>query len=290
MDCDCACAQPAAPDYSEIASANKEAAEKAYQAAADRLAFDKQQYDESKPYIDAARAKAMDMADQQTRIADENQQHANEVWDRWQQKYVPVEDKSIDDAMGYDSADRQEQVASTARNQVIASADDQRAAATRRLVSMGIRPDSGAYAASQAGMDVTTAATAANAANQARTDTIDKGIALRAGVANFGRGNKNDASAAYSTSVGAGNSATGQLVTGANAGLPAAGLVDAGYGGVQSAAAMAQQGALGYGGLLNTGYGIAMNGYNAGMAADAASSAGTGAMIGGLATAAGIAF
>lgn len=274
---------PAAPDYTDIAAANKESAELGYKAASDRLNFDKGVYEDAKPYVKQLQDSATATSKQQFDIAAKNDQRADEQYGRYNEDFVPVEKKMVDEAMDYGSETDQEIQAGIAGNQVATQFSSNRDAATRRLNDMGIRPDSGAAVGTGNAMDIAQAATTANAENNARTTARDKGISLRAGVANFGRGNKNDTATGYSTSIAAGNSSTGNLTSAANAGLPSASLVDAGYGMNLTAANSAANNNIAMGGLLNQGYGIQMQGYNAAQAAQGASDAGTGAMIGGLA-------
>lgn len=286
FDCDCQSA-PAAPDYSSISAANEKSAELGYQAASDRLNFDKGVYDDAQPYVKQLQESATATSKQQFDIAAKTDQRADEQYARYNEEFVPVEKKMVDEAMDYGSEADQEIQAGIAGNQVATQFASNREAATRRLNDMGIRPDSGAAVGQGNAMDVAQAATTANAENSARTTARDKGISLRAGVANFGRGNKNDTATGYSTSIAAGNSSTGNLTSAANAGLPSASLVDAGYGANMQAANNASNAALGMGGLLNQGYGIQMQGFNAAQAAQGASDAGMGSMIGGLAMAGG---
>lgn len=282
FDCDCA-AQPVAPDYSAISAANEKSAELGYKAASDRLSFDKGVYDDAQPYVKQLQDSATATSKQQFDIAAKTDQRADEQYDRYNKDFVPVEKKMVDEAMDYGSEADQETQAGIAGNQVATQFAGARDAANRRLNDMGIRPDSGAATGTGNAMDIAQAGTTANAENNARTTARDKGISLRAGVANFGRGNKNDTATGYSTSIAAGNSSTGNMTSAANGGLPSAGLVDAGYGMNLTAANNAASNNIATGGLLNQGYGIQMSGYNAANAAQAASDAGTGQMVGGLA-------
>lgn len=282
FDCDCASA-PAAPDYSSISEANEKSAELGYQAASDRLNFDKGVYADAAPYVKRQQELATQTAEQQMDIAAKTDRRADEQYDRYNEEFVPAEKKMVDEAMDYGSEADQEVQAGIAGNQVASQFASNREAATRRLNDMGIRPDSGAAVGTGNAMDIAQAATTANAENNARTAARDKGISLRAGVANFGRGNKNDTSTGYSTSIAAGNSSTGNLTSAANAGLPSASLVDAGYGMNLTAANSAASNNIALGGLLNQGYGIQMQGFNAAQQAQGASDAGMGSMIGGLA-------
>lgn len=279
MDCDCAASPAPAPDYTGISAANEKAAQLGYQAAADRLAFDKQVYDEKQPYTQALEQRALEIADQQKAMGDTNKASGDLQLQRYRDKGIPVEDRMYQEAMDYGSAADQEVEAAKAANTVTSQGEAQRQAATQRLEDLGIRPDSGVLAGTDAATGAVTAADAANAANSARTSVRDKGVALRAGAANFARGGTNAAATGYSTSIAAGNSSTGNMTAASNAGLPAAQLVDGGYGSGLQAAQIGSSSALGMGNVLNTGYGIAqggVNSYNASQGGDS----GLGSIIG----------
>lgn len=273
---------PAAPDYTAVAAANTRAAELGYLSAADRLDFDKGIYNDAKPYVKVLQDNATATAQQQRDIAATNQKSADIQLQRYTDKGIPLENKMYDEAMHYGDDSDQEVQAGIASNQVQSSANEARKAAMTRLDSLGIRPDSGAAMAANAGLDVATVAGASNAANTARLASKDKGIALRAGATNYARGGTNAAATGFSTSIAAGNSSTGNLSTAANAGIPAAGVVDGGYAQQGQAAANGSSAAIGLGNVLNTGYGIQMNSYNQ-MNQDAGG--GFGALVGGLASA-----
>lgn len=274
---------PPPPDYSGIASANEQSALYAKEAADAELAFRQKQYDDSLPYLKTAQDLGMKIGQQQSDIADYNQTTAKEDRAYWEETYKPVEKQVAADAMDYDSAARQEQVAGERRAQVSKSFANQRASAARELEAMGVNPNSGRFASMSATMDMNQALGEAATMNAARTEVQDKGIALRAGAANFGRNMPNTSSAAFNTAVGAGSSATQNSMAGANAAIPWTNTVGAGYGIQQNAAQTSIQSQLGLGGLMNQGYSIAGN-------LSANESAGMGSLVGGLATGAGMFF
>ena len=139
------------------------------------------------------------------------------------------------------------------------------------------------------------------AANTARENVRTRGVGLRSGVANFGRNMPNTAAQAFglaeqaglnaATAPGAGNAAAGLALNAGNsavanqgtafgAGLPYSQFVAGGYGSGLTAAGIQQQGALGYGNLMNQGYATAGNlaaGNAAGLGQGIGSLAGLGA-------------
>ena len=147
--------------------------------------------------------------------------------------------------------------------------------AERRLMDLGVDPNSGKFISQARGLQIAQAGNEAAAANKARTDTRNQLKALRAGAANLGRNMPNTAAAFSSGAVSAGTNA-------ANAGSP--GIVNttntSGYvSGATDNQIRAQQLAinanLGLAGLQNQAYGIqsgvdAANAQGAGAAAGAA--------------------
>lgn len=103
-----------------------------------------------------------------------------------QERFVPVQNKMADEAMRYGLADDQEhraaKAAQTANEETAAAVE----AAHQSLIDMGINPNSGRFLGAELGARIKGAATAAGAANQARTEAGDKGIALRSNAANYG--------------------------------------------------------------------------------------------------------
>lgn len=139
------------------------------------------------------------------------------------------------------------------------SATDQQ---TRALARMGLNP--ARFQAAAADIAQRQALTNVNAQNGARTDTANRQIGLRTGVANFGRNMPNTVGQAVAGSTNAGSAAVGNQNTGFQSGLPYAQFQAGGYAGQQNAAALRQQGALGLGGLMNQGYSIASANANQG--------------------------
>lgn len=282
FDCDCA----AAPNYAPIAAANDKATEMSYQAATDRLNFDKQQYADSQPYINRAREIGLTAAQQQMGVAANNQQKADSQWNTYQQTYRPIEQQSALESMGIrnlsdsdaarltylmgegganmDADQKANEVnalvqkstdgaASKAVTNADAEANSAMSQSTRALARMGVDPSKIAANATSLTNNATLAKI--NAGEQARQGAVNQGVTLRAGQENFGKGATNTAATAYGLTLNAGNSATGNANASANAGLPAAQLVDGGYGGIQSAAQQQINANLGYGNMITGGYG-----------------------------------
>ena len=145
---------------------------------------------------------------------DKQEAFADEQKAYYKDTFQPVEKKMAEEAMGYDSdanVDRRMGIATANVNQEFSNAQQQTA---RSLARFGLNPNSSAFAATNEKLTRAQALGAAGAATGAAFDTQDKAIALRAGVANFGRNmpntalsfqNSANASGAQATSTGSTN-------------------------------------------------------------------------------------
>lgn len=143
----------------------------------------------------------------QTRLANDfldtsaqQKRFAQEQRDEYVNTYLPNERRVVQDAQEYDSTSnvaRRSGVAAANVNQQFSSAAAQRA---RLLTRFGLNPNSSTFAR-QAGADSRAQALAsAGAQTGAAFDTVDRAIALRSGVANFGRNMPNTAASFFSGS------------------------------------------------------------------------------------------
>lgn len=147
----------------------------------------------------------------------QQQTFADEQNARYKSTYIPVEDQMVKDAMEYDSAqniERRKGIAAANVNQAYSNAAGQSA---RTLSRYGLNPNSSAFARENAKLMNQEALASSGAQTGAAFDTMDKGIALRAGVANFGRNMPNTAAQYYAGSNAAGNNAAGISAQGINA-------------------------------------------------------------------------
>lgn len=145
-------------------------------------------------------------AAKQDKLADEQKQYYDET-------FKPVEQKVASDAMGYDSDEnvgRRSGIAAANVNQQFSNTRGQSARLAGRY-GLGSTAFSGPAGASERAQ----ALGAAGAATGAAFDTMDKGIQLRAGAANFGRNMPNTALSA----MGGANSSSGVAGGAANSAL-----------------------------------------------------------------------
>lgn len=209
-------------------------------------------------------AKMNAAADTYNATAAEQNAFAKQQTGRYNSTFAPIENRIASDAMTWDSAERQDAEAAKAKGDVVANAAQQQAAQQRNMVSMGVNPMSGRFAAGARSDAITTALGAAGAQNATRDNVRQQGIALRGQAAGVGQqvlGNANTATSLGMQATGAGLGATqsayqtkaagtGQAMNAITGGLAASGI------GATSASLSNTQSGAGYQGLgvgLNAG-------------------------------------
>lgn len=266
-----ASAPAADPNIGIAAQQNSEVAREA-------LAFNRQVYEEGKPRQAEMDALAKKVVDQQLTVGDANQKQAADQWARFQDLFVPVENRMVTDAMSIDSPAEQARAAGEAGTQVVKSYDAAQKQSARNLASMGINPNSGRALAANSTVGAMKAADEAGAMNNARQVIKDKGITLRAGAANFGRNMPNTAANSYGLTLNAGNNATGNQGAAINTALAGVGQMNQGFG-------TSIQGNSSAGNLALGQYNGQLNAWGQQQQADAANAAGMGNMVGQLGSA-----
>lgn len=172
------------------------------------------------------------VAESQLGLMDQAREFAERDRARYEERFLPMQDRFIDEANAYDTPERREQEAARAMADVQGMAEQQRAAAEQRLSGMGIDPSQFRSGTVSAMIGANTAAAGALQANNARTMVEDKGRALRADALNLGMGLPAQASQGMGMSAGAGGAAVGAAQAGQGATL---GALQAGVGMGQSA-------------------------------------------------------
>lgn len=198
---------------------------------------------------------------------------------RYEDKFLPMEDRFIDKATQWDSPERQAKLAEESRASVLSQSETMRNANERRMASMGVDPRSGRYSGIDQSQDTATALAAAGAENQARNQVRQQGMAMEADVLNFGRGLPSQAAGGANLSLSAG----GQALQG-NMGVNQMAnqntqIMGQGFGG-------AMQGYAGMGQGLSSLYGQQLSGWQTQQQANAAN---LGGVMSGLGTFAGFA-
>ncbi|MGV1752793.1 tail fiber domain-containing protein [Agrobacterium sp. CG674] len=216
------------------------------------------------------------VTEQQLGLATDQAGWAKKDRERYESVYKPIEDDFIKEATNYATDARQSEAAAEARADVQSAAATNRAATERASASMGVTPGSGRFAGVQAAGDLGVTLAEAGASNAARQGVRDKGLALKADVANLGRGLPAQAAAGAGGSVAAsGTALSGNQATNGQS-LAASTIMNSGFSG-------AMQGYAGQANTLNQQYGLQLDGWKAQQQANAQSAAGIGSFLGGAA-------
>lgn len=163
-------------------------------------------------------------------------------WDRYNNLFKPVEDRMVSDALNYDTPEAQAKAAAEAKADVMNNAAQSQQQNSRQMASMGIDPRSGRYAGIDRSNDLSTALASAGAQNAAREGVKATGMALREGVANFGRGSTATAAQQVGLGTNSGNSAVSNQLQGDNSSRANTNIMAQGFQGAQA----------GYAGQANT--------------------------------------
>jgi len=134
----------------------------------------------------------------------QQRQFAQEQRDFYKDTFQDVERRTVADAMEYDSDEnvqRRMGIAGSAVTSQMSNAAEQN---RRALSAYGINPNSGAFARANNQAAIAGGVASASAQTGAAFDTMDRGIALRSGVANFGRNMPNTAAQYFSQAGAAG--------------------------------------------------------------------------------------
>lgn len=200
---------------------------------------------------------------------------ADQQWKRYQEVFLPAQDKYIDEAMNWDSPARQAAAAAEAKGDVMSNAAATKQASARNMASMGVSPTSGRYAGVDRAGDLGTALASAGAQNTARNQVRTQGLALKEGVANMAQGATSTSAQQSSLGLNSGNSATGNI-NAANGQWQANNqIMGQGFQG-------AMAGYAGQANTMNNLYGNQLSAWNAQQQANSASSAGLMSGIGSL--------
>lgn len=149
------------------------------------------------------------IGEQQVATQDQANEWAKTDRARYEDKFLPLEDKFIQDAQDWGSDANKDKAAAEARADVMKSAEIQKGAAARDMARMGIDPRSGKYSGVTAAQDTNVALAAAGAGNLARDRIKKEGVAMSADAINLGRGLPSQAAGAAGLGLQAGSSAQG---------------------------------------------------------------------------------
>jgi hypothetical protein len=191
----------------------------------------------------------------------------------YESTYKPIEQQVARDAMGYDSAEniaKRSGIAGANVEQNYSAAQQENA---RNLSRYGLNPNSSAFALTNERLMRDKALAKAGAETGAAFDTMDRGIALRAGAANFGRNMPNTASNYYTNANNAGAGAMNTSTQMNNTALNNASVMGQGF-------STAMNGNQSSGNLLLSQFGAQMQGYQADQSAKSGMYQGIGTLVG----------
>lgn len=253
-----------------------QAAQKQADLGQDWLSFAKDAFEQSKARQETIDKQTADVMAQQQGVADQQLKWAQQDRDRYNNVFVPAQDKFVNTAMNYDTPEKQEEAAAEASADVQNSAAKAQEAQARNAASMGVNPASGRYAGIDQNTVMNTALANAGAQNQARQLVRDKALGLQYQAANMGNMLPQQSNQTMGLGLGAGSDAIGlaqrnqQLFNGST------GIVNSGYAGAMS----------GYQGMsnsLNNLYGNQLSAWQAQNQQNAQKASGLGSFLGGVA-------
>lgn len=188
---------PPAPDYSPVAQSSLEAAKMQQETSAEQLDWAKEQYADQAP-------RTMAYMDAMTGQMQQQSENAGRDRDRYESMYQPTEDKFVEKANNWNSADRQTQQAGMALADVNRTFEAARRNSTASLESFGIDPSQTRYGALDLGTRVSQAAAQASAGTTSRLNTEATGLALQGEAINIGKGYPGQVAQSYSGATTAG--------------------------------------------------------------------------------------
>lgn len=212
----------------------KESAYKLGQLGDDWLKFAKEQFAKGEDRVAAFDDLVNRIQTGQLGTMDQAQQWAMADRERYENVFQPLQDKLIDEANNYDSAERQDKVAAEAVADVRNQASLAKAANQRQMAGMGVNPNSGRFQAANNAQDTNTALAAAGASQAARETVRQQGTALRANAVNMGANLPNQAVGNASLGLSAGGQAIGAQGAADGAFLNNLGIMSQGYQGAMS--------------------------------------------------------
>lgn len=196
-----------APDYRPLAQASKEAAEIMSRLGNRQLDFARQQYDDMRPVLQG-------IADNQIAMQNQTMRQGQDYYDYQQSTFRPVERDIVAKAREFNTDAYQEGLARQARADSERAFAQQDATNERRMMAMGVNPNSGRFQGLARQQNLAQAAAAGNAMTATRTQADAMADAKMMQAAGLGRNLPGASIGAYGAALQAGNSA------GANARQP----------------------------------------------------------------------
>lgn len=206
----------------EATAASERAANEANKLNRDKFEFDKKTYeDDVRPAQQKAQELQSKIGEESLAASQQQRQFASDQKKYYEDTFQPIEKQMVEEAKNYDSqdnVDRRSGIAAANVNQQFSNARGQSARLAGRY-GLGSTAFSGPAGASERAQALGTAGASTGAA----FDTMDKGLALRAGASNFGRNMANTAATfsavgnqSSGVASGAGTAGLNSAITGAN--------------------------------------------------------------------------
>lgn len=120
--------------------------------------------------------------------SDKQNARSDELYERYQKYYKPVEDQLIEEANKYNTSAEAQKQAQTALDTTAGQYSQQRQALAMRMGAYGINANDGLYAEQARASGINEAAAKAQAANQARQSAIDLGWQKQLQLSQLGSG------------------------------------------------------------------------------------------------------
>jgi hypothetical protein len=185
-----------------IAKVQSQLGQQEIKIANDYLEFSKKQYADNQGFV-------KQVLDVQLPAMREQLTAGREDRSRYLKYFAPLENNFATQAANYDTPARREAEAGKATADVASAAEAQRQNAAQTLESYGIDPSMTRAQAIDRQIGISTAATEAQAANTARQNVEDRGIALKQSAINIGRGFPGQSLSETQGAVGTGSTAIG---------------------------------------------------------------------------------
>jgi hypothetical protein len=224
-------------------------------------------------------AQADKLQEQQMGISARNQEISEEHYARLKEKFHPLQDKLVEQAMDYNQEGNFQRMAGSAMGDATTQNEIARQNHAKQMQAYGINPNSGAFAGINNVQNVLGAANAAAASNRAYSAAQELGWNMGMGASGLGAGLANNQVASTGVALQAGNSALNAGQVPMNNTLAMSGAQNAMYAG-------AMGGWSNYGNLGAQSYNTQVNGWAAEQQARAQNSAGFGNFLGTVAGAA----
>ena len=198
------------------------------------LQFSREQFDIGNKRQDKIDALTEQVTQRQLTSMDNFNTWSAEDRARYKDVFLPLQDKFIEKANNWDSAEKQAIAAAEAKADVTNAYAEQQAQRERAMAAQGIRPDSGAWAGTSRAADLGAALAGAGAQNMARKQLRNEATALQGEAINMGNGLPGQASQALGMGVNTGNSTVGNNIANQNSWRSNIGIMNTGYEGAMT--------------------------------------------------------